>query len=57
MGRVLEICKGKLLSQRKSDNDSLRKLIIAVAREIKVNVTETQVERAVMYLKYGKAVW
>ena len=57
MGRVLEICKGKLLSQRKSDNDSLRKLIIAVAREIKVNVTETQVERDVMYLKYGKAVW
>lgn len=57
MGRVLEICKGKLLTQRKSDNESLRKLIISVAREIKVTITETQIDHAVIYLKYGKVIW
>lgn len=57
MSKVLEKCKNLLATQRKSDNESLRRLIKAVAREMKVFVTETEVERAVTYLKYGRAIW
>lgn len=57
MGRVLDKCKELLATQRKSDSDSLRKLIKAVAREMKVYITETNLEHAVNYLKYGMAIW
>lgn len=57
MSKVLEKCKSLLATQRKSDNESLKRLIKAVAREMKVFVTETEVERAVTYLKYGRAIW
>ena len=57
MGKVLEKCKCILATQRKSDNESICRLIRETARELKVNVTETQMERAIVYLKYGCMVW
>lgn len=57
MSRVLELCKVKLATQRKSDNESLRHLIREIARELKVSITETTIDKAIVYLKYGKAVW
>ena len=57
MSKVLERCKRILAIQRKSDNESIGKLIRETARELKVNATETQIERAIVYLKYGCVIW
>ena len=57
VSKVLERCKRILAIQRKSDNESIGRLIRETARELKVNATETQIERAIVYLKYGYAIW
>ena len=57
MSKVLERCKRILAIQRKSDNESIGRLIRETAKELKVNATETQIERAIVYLKYGCAIW
>ena len=57
MSKVLEKCRSILATQRRSDNESLKRLVKAVAREMKVFITETDVEHAVRHLKYGCVIW
>ena len=57
MSKVLERCKQILAVQRKSDNESIKQLVSAVARQLSVSVSDVQLEHAVIYLKYGKVVW
>lgn len=57
MGKVLEKCKAILATKHASDNTSIERLVSAIARQLGVSVTEEQMERAVVYLKYGCVVW
>lgn len=54
MSRILEKCKAILATRKCSD---LERLVSAVARQLGVSVTDGQIEKAVVYLKYGKAIW
>ena len=57
MSRILEKCKAILATRKCSDSTSLERLVSAVARQLGVSVTDGQIEKAVVYLKYGKAIW
>jgi uncharacterized protein YpuA (DUF1002 family) len=57
MSKVLERCKAILANKRCSDNTSIERLVSAVARQMKVSVTDGQLQRAVTYLKYGCVIW
>ena len=54
MGRLIEKCRQILATQRKSD---LHRFVTEIAREMKVNITETQIDQVVNHLKYGCVIW
>ena len=57
MNKVLEKCKEILATKHASDNAAIERLVSAIARQLGVSVTDGQMDRAVVYLKYGCVVW
>lgn len=54
MGKLIEKCRQILATQRKSD---LKRFVTEIAREMRVNITEMQIDQVVNHLKYGCVIW
>jgi len=54
MSKILARCR-EILAERKCQD--LERSVSAVARQMNVSVTDEQVQKAALCLKYGRVVW
>lgn len=57
MSKILEQCKEILAHRTRNDTNSIRTLVVQVAERLNYKLSRQQLDRAVVYLKYGCAIW
>ena len=57
MNKLLQKCKEVLAQRRSNDTNSIRRLVCQVAEHMNMKLSLHQIDRCVVYLKYGKEVW